>query len=217
MLSRRWMAVALAGVLVAAGAAAFAFTRPETGPRPAVFRGEPTSALYEPIATRRGDPRPLSEQEVFGATARLASSGVTMVRRQVTVSRDCAEALWGEGPSAAVAGCAQVVRAGFISEDGGVSGQYAVFDLPDGAAADKLVAALDPRRGDGFLRLAPGQPRSFDAGHSRADVRAVGHFVVVNWVGPVADEGGSADLISPQLALETLGAFVQQRVLAAAG
>jgi hypothetical protein len=214
MRSRTWIVLAAAGALVAAGVVAFVLSRPQTGPSPARFHGEPTSALYAPISTRAADPRPLDEREVFGRAA-LSSSGVTMERRQVAVSADCAGALWGSGPAAAVAGCSRVVRAGFTSSDGSVSGQYAVFDMPDGAAADRLVAALDPRDGDGFLELAPGQPASFDAGHSRAEVRALGHFVVVNWVGPVADAGG-ADLTYPQLALEGLGAFVQRRVLLAA-
>ncbi|MCW2877688.1 MAG: hypothetical protein JWQ95_1788 [Sphaerisporangium sp.] len=214
MLSRTWIAVAVAGALAGAGAILFAITRPETGPAPATFRGESTSALYAPIATRREDPRPLTGQEVFGQAARLTSSGVTMERRQVTASPDCAGALWGSGPAAAVSGCVQVVRASFSGA--GVSGQYAVFDMADGASADRLVAALGPKGRDGFLRLAPGQPESFDAGHSRADVRALGHFVVVNWVGPVGDEG-RADLIFPEIALERLGGFIQQRVLSAGG
>ncbi|MEU8267333.1 hypothetical protein AB0B89_09195 [Sphaerisporangium sp. NPDC049002] len=212
MPSRTLIAVAAVGVLAVAGAVLFVVTSPETGPIPARFRGERTSALYAPIATRARDPRTPSEQEVFGQAAGLTSSGVTMERRQVTVSSDCAGVVWGSGPAAALTGCAQVLRASFASADGGVSGQYAVFDLADGASADRLVAALDPKDGDGFLRLAPGQPQSFDAGHSRAEVRALGHFVVVNWVGPVGDEG-RADLTYPQLALETLGGFVQRRVL----
>ncbi|WP_405151582.1 hypothetical protein OG589_21105 [Sphaerisporangium sp. NBC_01403] len=216
MPSRTWIAVAVAGVLAVAGAVLFVTLRPETGPSPARFHGERTSALYAPIATRALDPRPLSEQEVFGQARTPASSGVSMERREVTVSADCAEAVWGSGPAAALTGCAQVLRASFAVSGGGVSGQYAVFDLADGGSADRLVAALDPAHGEGFLRLAPGQPESFDAGHSRAEVRALGHFVVVNWVGPVGDEG-RADLTYPQLALETLGGFVQRRVLAAAG
>ncbi|WP_248964900.1 hypothetical protein [Sphaerisporangium perillae] len=215
MPSRTWIAVAVAGALAGVGAIVFLVTRPQTGPAPARIRAERTSALYAPIASRRDDPRPLSEREVFGSAA-PASSGVTMERRQVSMSADCSEALWGSGPTAAAAGCAQVVRASFASADGGVSGQYAVFDMPDGASADRLVDALGSGHGGGFLRLAPGQPGSFDAGHSRAEVRALGHFVVVNWVGPVGDEG-SVDLTFPQVALEGLGRFVQQRVLSATG
>ncbi|MFC4532894.1 hypothetical protein [Sphaerisporangium dianthi] len=216
MPSRMLITVAVAGALAGVGALVFFVTRPETGPAPGKVRAERTSALYAPIASRRDDPRPLSEAEVFGPAATTSSSGAIMRRRQVTVSSDCSQALWGSGPTAAAAGCAQVVRASFASADGGVSGQYAVFDMPDGGSADRLVDALGARAGEGFLRLAPGQPASFDAGHSRAEVRALGHFVVVNWVGPVGDEG-RADLTLPQVALEALGGFVQRRVLAASG
>jgi hypothetical protein len=216
MLSRTRIAVAVAVVLVGAGAVLFATTRPETGPAPGRLRVDRSTALYAPIGTRRQDPRALTEQEVFGQAARLTSSGVTLERRQVTASADCAGALWGSGPAAAAGGCAQVVRASFAGSGGGVSGQYAVFDMPDAASSNRLAAALGSKGRDGFLRLAPGQPPSFDARHSRAVVRALGHFVVVNWVGPVGDET-DADLIFPQIALESLGGFVQQRVLGAGG
>ncbi|WP_203983550.1 hypothetical protein [Sphaerisporangium rufum] len=214
MPSRTWTAVAAVAALAVAGVVTFAVTRPEQGPRPAVFRGERTSALYAPIDDRSADPRPPTGAEVFGQADTVAAAGVTMRRGQVSASADCAGALWGERTAAAAAGCAQVVRAAFTAVGGGISGQYAVFDMPDGAAADRLVDALDPKGGDGFLRPAPGQPPSFDAAHSRAAARALGHFVVVNWVGPVGDEG-RADLTYPQLALERLGAFAQNRVLAA--
>ncbi|MEO3812867.1 hypothetical protein ABGB17_28025 [Sphaerisporangium sp. B11E5] len=215
-MARVWIVAAALVVLGGGGVAAFALTRPETGPSPAVFRGERTSALYAPIASRQGDSRPLTVGEVFGpATAELRAEGVTMVRRGTVASGDCAEALWGSGVAEAATGCAQVVRAGYAGGDGRVSGQYAVFDLPDGAAADRLVAALDPARRGGFLRPAPGQP-ALDPARSRAQARALGHFVVVNWVG-AAEGAGTADLAFPQLALEPLAGFAQRRVLDAAG
>ncbi|MFC6082845.1 hypothetical protein [Sphaerisporangium aureirubrum] len=216
MSARVWITVTALAVLAGGGAALFAVTRPETGPSPAAFRGEPTSALYAPITSRSSDPRPLTVAEVFGPpSARLTAEGVTMERRGTEASADCGSALWGSGVTAAAAGCARVVRAGYVSGDGLLSGQYAVFDLPDGAAADRLVAALNPARRGGFLRPAPGQSASFDPARSRAQARALGHFVVVNWVG--AAGAGAADLAFPQVALDTLGGFAQRRVLDAAG
>ncbi|GGL10259.1 hypothetical protein Sme01_32350 [Sphaerisporangium melleum] len=208
--------MAIAGVLAGAGAVGYVLLRPVTGPVPGKVRAERTSALYAPIATRRDDPRPLTAEEVFGRAGTMSAAGVTMHRRQVSASADCAQALWGEPLTAAAAGCVQVVRAGFADAAGGVSGQYTVFDMPEESAADRLVAALRARPAEGFLTLAPGQPPSFDAGHSRAEVRALGHFVVVNWVGPVSD-AGPADVTLAQVALEGLGGFVQARVLDAAG
>ncbi|GAA1514865.1 hypothetical protein GCM10009677_55130 [Sphaerisporangium rubeum] len=212
-MSRLWVVVAAVVVLAGGGVAAFVLTRPETGPSPAVYRGEPTSALYEPIATRAAGSRPLTVQEVF-TTEEVRAEGVTMARRGTEASDDCGSALWGSGVAEAASGCARVVRAGYESGDGRVCGQYAVFDLPDGAAADRLVAALEPARRGGFLRPAPG-PACLDAAHSRAQARALGHFVVVNWVG-AATGAGEVDLAFPQLALESLAGFAQRRVLEAA-
>ena len=212
MLSRGLAAVVATVVLVGAGVGVYVVTRPETGSAPGRLRVERGSALYAPIAMRARDPRPVTEQEVFGQAATLTSSGVTLRRGQVTVSPDCAGALWG-GAATAATGCSRVLRAVFATPDGGVLGQYAVFDMPDAASSDRLVAAFGRA---GFLRLAPGQPSSFDAAHSRADARALGHLVVVNWVGP-AKEGGAADVIYPEVALEALSAFAQRRVLGAGG
>ena len=212
MPSGRTLIVACAAVVVlAGGATAFLKLHDEEGPRPGVYRGERTSAMYAPIATRRLDPAPLTEQEVFGpGGGSLTAAGVTLARRSVTVSADCSTAVWGSGPVAAVAGCTQVLRGVYAT--GGISGQFQIFNLPDGDAANGLVAALD-HNGTGFLKLAPDQPESFDAGRSWAQVRALGHYVTVSWAGPVGDE--RVDPTGAVLALDGLGGVVQGRVIAA--
>jgi hypothetical protein len=210
---RTWIVVTAIAAALAGGGGALLFLRGHDGPRPGTYRGERTSAFYAPIGTRALDPRPLTQQEVFGpGTASLAAAGVTLVRRSVTVVSDCAAAVWGSGPRAAVAGCSQALRAVYVSAAGDVSGQFQIFNLPDGKAADTLVTALN-HKGDGFVRLGPGQPGSFDAARSRAQVRALGHYVTVSWVGPAGDE--RADLTGAQIALDGLGRVVQGRVVGA--
>jgi hypothetical protein len=210
---RTWIVVTAVTALVAGGGAAFLLTRGDDGPRPGTYRGERTSALYAPIATRALDPRPLTEGEVFGPrTASLSAAGVTLVRRSVTVSAGCAAAVWGAGPQAAVAGCTQALRAVYSTAAGDVSGQFQIFNLPDGRAADALVTALN-HDGSGFARLAPGQPKAFDAVRSWAQVRALGHYVTLSWVGPVGDE--RPDLTGAQLALDGLSRALQTRVVEA--
>jgi hypothetical protein len=135
-------------------------------------------------------------------TGRLASGGVTLTRGAVTEAADCGGAVWGSAP---VAGCSQVLRAVYSSP--GLSGQFLIFNLPDGAAADALAAAFQK---DAFVRLAPGQP-AVDGGW--AQVRALGHFVTVSWIAPVGD--AKPDLTAGLLALDSAGRFVQDRVLQA--
>ncbi|GGS53502.1 hypothetical protein GCM10010156_10200 [Planobispora rosea] len=206
---RKWIAVAVAAVvLVAAGAAAsWWLTGGEEAPRAATFRGEPTTGHYVPIATRDLDPEPLTVAEVFPAES-VASGGVTLQRRGTETLTDCAEAVWGSA-EAAVAGCTQVLRAHYATRDGRISGQFLIFNLADSAAADRLVAAL---RSGGFVRSAPGTPEGFDASRSRAQARALGHYVTVSWVAPVG-AGGRVDLTHPQVAVDSLGFAVQKRLV----
>ncbi|WP_084956536.1 hypothetical protein [Thermoactinospora rubra] len=194
-MSRRLVvALLLAAVAVAAGVAWLAFGR-SGPPRPAAFAGEPTSAMYSPIDTRAADPRPLTVAEVFGQ-ARVGS----LVRGETAEFADCAEVL--DGVSAP--GCTQALRA--VYGGGPVAGQFVVFNMPDGRAADALVAALGR---DGFVR----QAAPFDAARSRAQVRALGHYVTVSWIGPVS---GSPDLSDPHVHLDGLAAkAIQARVVAA--
>ncbi len=211
--ARTWIATCAAVAVLAGGGAAYLGLRGDEGPRPGTFRGERTNAMYAPIATRRLDPEPLSQAEVFGpGTATVSARGVTLTRRSVTVTADCATMVWGDGPAEALAGCTQALRAVYGTAEGDICGQFQIFNLADGTAADALVAALN-HKGGGFVRLGPGGPGSFDAARSWAQVRALGHYVTVSWAGPVGD--ARPDLTGAQLALDALGKVVQDRVIAA--
>ncbi|MFG1680250.1 hypothetical protein ACGFNP_08750 [Nonomuraea sp. NPDC049269] len=172
------------------------FLRPQ--PRPATFRGEPTSALYSLIDSRQRDAAPLTVGEVFTpATETLGP----LRRESAEQLADCDDALWG----ASAAGCTQALRATYAGGSG--AGQFVIFNLTDGRAANALVKALAK---DGFVRQAV----PFDAEHSRAQARALGHYVTVAWAGPVRP-GEAGDLMSQLLALDGLGHIIQKRVVAA--
>ncbi|UBU16974.1 hypothetical protein [Nonomuraea gerenzanensis] len=173
-------------------------------PRPATFHAEPTSAFYTAIDTRQNDASPLTLQEVFtGATKTLGKMSLVGTREFT----DCDEALWG----ATAPGCTQALQA--MYQGGAMAGQFVVFNLADGRAADALVAAL---RTDGFVR----QDIAFEAAGSRAQARAMGHYVTVSWVGGTAQapaEGlvAAEDLVTALVALDGLGRAVQGRIIAA--
>lgn len=185
----------LIGVALVAVVAGLWLWWPRGGPeRPATLRSEGTSALYSLIDSRQRDAAPLTVPEVFGpSTAQLGA----LKRSAAEELTDCAAALNG----VVAPGCTQALRAQY----GGaaVAGEFVIFNLPDGRAADALVAALGK---DGFVR----QTGDFDSAHSWAQVRAMGHYVTVSWVGPVT---AGADLTEPQVALDGLTKIVQSRVV----
>lgn len=197
-----------AGVGCALGAGAY-FLLEDDPPRPAVFRSEPTSALYAPIDSRERDPRPLTPAEVF-ADERVTSGAVTLVRQATESLSECAAAVWGDAAVQATGGCTQVLRARYTTPDGTVAGQAVIFNMSDGAAADRLVAALRP--GGGFVREVPGHPGGFDAARGWAQARALGHYVTVSWVAPVGGEG-QIDLTRHQIALDTVMRTLHRRVV----
>lgn len=194
MVSRRVLIPVAAVALSAAAVAAWAWWPSGGSQRPATLRSEPTSALYALIDSRQRDAAPLTVAEVFApATQRLGA----LERVAAEELTDCAEAL--EGVSAA--GCTQALRARYAGPS--AEGEFVIFNLPDGRSADALVGALAK---DGFVR----QTAAFDAARSWAQVRAMGHYVTVSWVGPV-NEG--TDLTGPQVALDGLAKIVQTRVV----
>ncbi|KAB8188237.1 hypothetical protein FH608_044655 [Nonomuraea phyllanthi] len=165
-------------------------------PRPAGFHAEPTSAFYAAIDTRQNDAAPLTPDEVFTpATQTLGGMRVSSTRQFA----DCDEILWGTSAT----GCTQALQA--IYTGGGMAGQFVIFNLGDGRAADALVAALGK---DGFVR----QDAAFEAAHSRAQARAMGHYVTVSWVGGTAP---AQDMVAALVALDGLGRVVQGRLVAA--
>ncbi|MFI7634605.1 hypothetical protein [Nonomuraea sp. NPDC049400] len=165
-------------------------------PRPASLRAEPTSAFYAAIDTRQNDAAPLTLNEVFTPATRTLGTMRLDSTRQVT---DCDEVLRGVSAT----GCTQALQATYRGST--VSGQFLIFNVSDGRAADALVSALGK---DGFVR----QDGVFEPARSRAQARAMGHYVTVSWVGGTAPD---QDLISALVALDGLGRVVQSRIVAA--
>ncbi|MCF6469054.1 hypothetical protein FAF44_11730 [Nonomuraea sp. MG754425] len=194
----RWRRLVVIGVIVvmvaAAGVGGWLWLGREL-PRPATFHAESTSAFYAAIDNRQNDASPLTLQEVFtSATQTLGKLGLAGTREYA----ECDEALWG----VTAAGCTQALQATY--EGGGMAGQFVIFNLGDGRAADALVAAL---RKDGFVR----QDVAFEAAGSQAQARAMGHYVTVSWAGGKAI--AEQDLLTALVALDGLGRVVQGRLV----
>jgi hypothetical protein len=168
-------------------------------PRPAAFHAEPTSAFYSAVDTRQNDASPLTAKEVFTPATRTLGTMRLSATREFT---DCDEVLWG----ATAARCTQALQATY--QGGAMAGQFVIFNLGDGRAADALVAAL---RKDGFVR----QDIAFETAGSRAQARAMGHYVTVSWAGGSTAPATAQDLVTALIALDGLGRVVQNRIVAA--
>lgn len=195
-MSRRVVLPAVTAVMVVIAAVAGWLLLRKEEPRPAMFHAESTSAFYATIATRQADAAPLTVQEVFTPAARALGKLTLDATAQFD---DCDDALQGVSAD----GCTQALRATYKGE--GMAGQFVIFNLGDGRAADALVAGLSK---DGFVR----QGIPFDAASSQAQVRAMGHYVTVSWAGGTAS---ADDLVQALVALDGLGQVVQTRVVAA--
>ena len=100
-----------------------------------------------------------------------------------------------------------MLRARYETPDGRISGQFLIFNLAD--SAGRRQRSWPPSASGGFVRLAPGTPAGFDGARSRAQARALGHYVTLSWVGPVAPgKTGGPDL--PQVAVDGLGLVIQR-------
>ncbi|MGW6503673.1 hypothetical protein [Nonomuraea angiospora] len=186
------LVVALVAVVAVAG---WLWLRREA-PKPASFHAERTSAFYSAIDSRQNDAAPLTLNEVFTPAAQTLGAMRLDATQQFS---DCDEVLWGVSST----GCTQALQATY--KGGAVAGQFVIFNLSDGRAADALVSALGK---DGFVR----QGIAFEATGSRAQARAMGHYVTVSWTGGSAP---AQDLVAALVALDGLGRVVQGRIVAA--
>ncbi|MFI7124304.1 hypothetical protein ACIBQ1_01330 [Nonomuraea sp. NPDC050153] len=194
-MSRRVVIPVVVAVVAVVAVAGWLWLRRED-PRPANFHAEPTSAFYTAIDTRQNDAAPLTLNEVFTPATQTLGAMRLDATRQFS---DCEEVLSGVSAT----GCTQALQATY--KGSAVAGQFVIFNMSDGRAADALVSALGK---DGFVR----QDIAFEPAGSRAQARAMGHYVTVSWAGGTAP---AQDLVTALVALDGLGRVVQGRIVAA--
>ncbi|MCO5999651.1 hypothetical protein [Actinoallomurus rhizosphaericola] len=186
---------------------------PAGGPLPSTYSAASTTSVFAPIAKRTADPRPLTANEVFDK--KTISDRDAKASLRLTASKldaRCADAVWGQ-PFAQLlqqSGCTQVTRGAY--GDKGFSALVAIFNLADSTAADKLVAAADPRSGDGFVRPLGDDDAAYGQGFSTARGVAMGHYAVITWVRRADGSGSETDpkLVSLLVTIGPPPAIVQR-------
>lgn len=164
-----------------------------TGPLPSAYSMASSTKVFAPIARRRADARPLTAGDVFDPkTIRDKDAKASLRLTASKLDARCSDAVWG-GVLAAVlrrSGCSQASRAVYTGSR--YAAMVTIFNLADAAGADRVVAAADPRNGDGFPQSPTGAV-SFDQGFSTARGVAMGHYAVITWIRRADGSGDETD------------------------
>ncbi|MFL6053272.1 MAG: hypothetical protein ACJ72W_10210 [Actinoallomurus sp.] len=164
---------------------------PAGGPLPSTYSAASSTSVFAPIGKRTSDPGPLTRNEVFDQ--KTIADQEAKASLKLTASKldaRCADGVWGEPLVRLLqqARCTQATRG--LYADKRFAAMVTILNVADSAAADKVVAAADPRTGDGFVRpLGDG----FAQGFSTARGVAMGHYAVITWVRRIDGTGTETD------------------------
>ncbi|MFC4051549.1 hypothetical protein ACFOY4_17795 [Actinomadura syzygii] len=179
------------------------------GLSPDSYSSSPSSAAYAGIVSRSADPKPLTIEEAFPASAAALSvpdGDVKVKLRAKRLDADCAAAAWGATvvETLGKGGCTQAARGIYAGPKGGYGLAVAVFNLAGSADADRFVATLEHTIGAGFVRPleAPAPLDGFGRGFGMARGLAMGHFAVVTWAQRLDGTGDEKDAALLSLLIE---------------
>jgi hypothetical protein len=142
-----------------------------------------STVLKRDISNREADPNPLTANDVFPTTEIVVDPNIPPYKRigDPQIADDCRVGANGDvGTLLKDNGCSQVVRATFLTPDGGHYVTAGIFNMPDMASAVGLTRAIGKTQGS-ILGYAPNiDPKTLvlvrKATKSELEVR--GHFVL---------------------------------------
>ncbi|GAB2817869.1 hypothetical protein GCM10022221_14640 [Actinocorallia aurea] len=170
------------------------------------------------VASRKTDTRPFTEGEVFDEMKQATYRSFTFRLTDSDVTEDCASVVWGELLTKTLerGECTQVARGAYVSKDGKGAGNFVAINMVDQAAAQQVLNSLDPDLKGGFVRpLAVEGAADFGSGFTAAYSQAIGHYVIMSWVGRA--DGGTPEamneLIDTSLAVQKPEEFAWGRIV----
>ncbi|MFE3447853.1 hypothetical protein ACFXJ8_02875 [Nonomuraea sp. NPDC059194] len=188
------------------------------GLRPEKFEGWTSPKVFQPIAERAKDTRPITAKELFATKTLRGAHRVTLKLGEKVVDTDCSAALWGEELVAQVAdaGCSQAARAGYTSTDGRYLAQFTLLNLNDAKAAGELVESLKSLHRGGWVRPVTAFPA--DA-YTEGGAYALGHYVALVWLSRAdgAEPTPKDDFANLALTVRTVEKPLFKRVVALTG
>lgn len=170
------------------------------------------------LAQRSADIRAFTEGEVFGEYKEVAYRDYSFTLVGSEVSTDCARAAWGDLVLETLrrGECSQVARGAYLSKDEKYAGVFVAFNVVDAKSAQQVLNSLDPALKGGFVRPLPmAGAKDFGSGFTAAYSQAIGHYVIMSWVG-LADGGqpqAMNELIDISLAVQKPEDFAWGRLV----
>ncbi len=164
-----------------------------TGPLPSTYSMASSTKAFAPIDRRGADPRPLTAAQVTDPKTINDKDAKASLRLTASkLDARCSDAVWGDRLAALLrrGGCTQASRVVYTGKR--YAAMVTIFNLADATGADQVVAALDPRAGDGFP-LSPTAAVSFGQGFSTARGIAMGHYAVITWIRRADGSGDETD------------------------
>jgi hypothetical protein len=180
-----------------------------------------TTAQIRDISDRRRDPKPLAVKDVFPGTEIVADPTIPPYKRMGApqIAQDCRVAATGEvGKLLNKLGCTQVVRATWLSPDGGFYVTAGIFNLTDTAAAtqalDQVKTLMDASKGRFTGYIADAKTKILGRAPTNLAWDAQGHFFIYAVMARVDGKAfGSDDPHVPVMVYDIVQKYLRDKVL----
>ncbi len=186
-----WLAIAAAGVIIAAVAVVLVMASPGAGPpQQPKSRNTPPTASTSPtppagqwgyIGARKTDPVPLTIAELYPPSFSGGSTSYTKAAQ--TKGKNCRAALIGSALQAAVrhADCTQELRATYVSKTAKAMGTIGVFNLKNYTLASNAASKTGKSEFVAQLASKAGPAKVIGQGTGIEEAVVKGHYLVLVW------------------------------------
>jgi hypothetical protein len=144
-------------------------------------RPSPSLGRWQHIATRAGDPAPLTLGQLF--PAQFTVGGSDYARTADLGTAHCSRAVFGTKLQAAVRkyGCSQVMRASYLAKGKKLMGTIGVLNLRNSAGAKGVGKVTGSSQFIAQLTAPSGPTHSLAKGTGLEEAEVKGHYLILTW------------------------------------
>ncbi|WP_157963683.1 hypothetical protein [Actinocorallia populi] len=185
---------------------------------PDVYVPQTPSQESAALGQRSADIRAFTEGEVFGEAKEVSYREYAFTLVKSEVSANCVRGAWGDLLLQTLrrGECSQMARGAYLSKDKKYAGVFAAINMVDAKSAQQVLNSLDPSLQGGFVRPLPiPGVQDFGSGFTAAYSQAIGHYVIMSWVGLAdgAQPQAMNELIDSSLAVQKPEDFAWGRLV----